>query len=98
MSPRRAPSPRRAGVGGRLPRKSAADGSTGEFSRLLNQHAADALRADHVALRPEGMAELIGEGEAGRVSSTNAKTVLAAAFESGESPRVLIEREGLGQV
>jgi aspartyl-tRNA(Asn)/glutamyl-tRNA(Gln) amidotransferase subunit B len=78
--------------------KSAANWVIGEFSRLLNQHAADALRADHVALRPEGLAELIGEVEAGRVSSTNAKTVLAAAFESGESPRTLIERQGLGQV
>jgi aspartyl-tRNA(Asn)/glutamyl-tRNA(Gln) amidotransferase subunit B len=78
--------------------KSAANWIIGEFSRLLNQHAADALRADHVALRPEGLAELIGEVESGRVSSTNAKTVLAAAFESGESPRALIERHGLGQV
>ena len=55
-----------------------------------------ALRADHVALRPQGLAELIGEVEAGRVSSTNAKTVLAAAFESGQSPRELIERAGPG--
>jgi aspartyl-tRNA(Asn)/glutamyl-tRNA(Gln) amidotransferase subunit B len=51
-----------------------------------------------VALRPDGLAELIGEVEAGRVSSTNAKAVLADAFESGESPRVIIEREGLGAV
>ena len=78
--------------------KSAANWITGEFSRLLNQHAADALRADHVALRPQGLAELIGEVEAGRVSSTNAKTVLAAAFDSGQSPRELIEAQGLGQV
>ena len=78
--------------------KSAANWITGEFSRLLNQHAADALRADHVALRPQGLAELIGAVEAGNVSSTNAKTVLAEAFETGESPRALIERQGLGQV
>ena len=78
--------------------KSAANWITGEFSRLLNQHAADALRADHVALTPQGLAELIGEVEAGRVSSTNAKAVLATAFESGESPRAVIARQGLGQV
>ena len=78
--------------------KTAANWITGEFSRLLNQHAADALRADHVALRPQGLAELIGEVESGSVSSTNAKMVLAAAFESGESPRKLIEAQGLGQV
>ncbi|MGH2428674.1 MAG: Asp-tRNA(Asn)/Glu-tRNA(Gln) amidotransferase subunit GatB [Candidatus Limnocylindria bacterium] len=78
--------------------KAAANWLTGEFSRLLNQHAADGLRADGVALRPEGLAELIREVEAGRVSGTNAKAVLAAAFESGESPRTIIEREDLGAV
>ncbi|HEY8180124.1 MAG TPA: Asp-tRNA(Asn)/Glu-tRNA(Gln) amidotransferase subunit GatB [Candidatus Limnocylindria bacterium] len=78
--------------------KSAANWVTGEFSRLLNQHAADGLRATEVALRPEGLAELIGEVDGGRVSGTNAKTVLATVFASGESPRAVIEREGLGQV
>jgi aspartyl-tRNA(Asn)/glutamyl-tRNA(Gln) amidotransferase subunit B len=78
--------------------KAAANWITGELSRLLNQHAAEGLRADAVALRPDGLAELIGEVEAGRVSSTNAKTVLAATFESGESPRAIIERDGLGAV
>jgi aspartyl-tRNA(Asn)/glutamyl-tRNA(Gln) amidotransferase subunit B len=78
--------------------KKGANWVTGEFSRLLNQRAADGLRADAVALRPEALAELIGEVEAGRVSATNAKAVLATAFETGESPRVVIEREGMGQV
>jgi aspartyl-tRNA(Asn)/glutamyl-tRNA(Gln) amidotransferase subunit B len=78
--------------------KKAANWVTGEFSRLLNQRAADGLRADRVALQPEGLAELIGAVEAGEVSGGNAKTVLAASFESGESPRAVIEREGLGQV
>ena len=36
--------------------------------------------------------------DAGRVSGTNAKAVLATVFASGESPRAVIEREGLGQV
>jgi aspartyl-tRNA(Asn)/glutamyl-tRNA(Gln) amidotransferase subunit B len=78
--------------------KAAANWITGEFSRLLNQHAAEALRADAVALRPAGLAELIGEVEAGRVSGTNAKAVLATAFESGESPRAIIDHEDLGQM
>ncbi len=78
--------------------KRAANWVTGEFSRLLNTHAAEGLRADAVALRPDGLAELIGEVEAGRVSSTNAKAVLATTFESGESPRTVIEREGVAQV
>jgi aspartyl-tRNA(Asn)/glutamyl-tRNA(Gln) amidotransferase subunit B len=78
--------------------KPAANWVTGELSRLLNQHAAEGLRADHVALRPEGLAELIGEVQAGRLSATNAKAVLAMVFASGESPRAVVEREGLGQV
>ena len=78
--------------------KSAANWITGEFSRLLNRRAASGLRADRVALRPEGLAELIEDVEAGRVSATIAKTVLATVFESGESPRAAIEREGLAQV
>ncbi|HEY7332283.1 MAG TPA: Asp-tRNA(Asn)/Glu-tRNA(Gln) amidotransferase subunit GatB [Candidatus Limnocylindria bacterium] len=78
--------------------KAAANWVTGEFSRLLNQHAADGLRAGAVALRPEGLAELVVEVESGRVSGTNAKAVLARCFASGESPRAVIEEEGLGQL
>jgi len=78
--------------------KKAANWVTGELSRLLNQHAAAGLRADRIALGPDGLAELIDEVESGNVSSTNAKAVLAATFESGESPRAVIAREGLGQV
>jgi aspartyl-tRNA(Asn)/glutamyl-tRNA(Gln) amidotransferase subunit B len=78
--------------------KKAANWVSGEFSRLLNQHAATGLRADAVALRPDGLAELIAAVEAGEVSAANAKAVLATIFESGESPRAVIERDGLAQV
>jgi aspartyl-tRNA(Asn)/glutamyl-tRNA(Gln) amidotransferase subunit B len=78
--------------------KSAANWVTGELSRLLNRHAADGLRADAIALRPEGLAELIAEVEAGSVSSTNAKEVLARVFDSGESPRAVIAAEGIGVI
>ena len=78
--------------------KTAANWVTGEFSRLLNQHAAEGLRARDVALRPEGLAELIAEVEAGRLSAASGKAVLARCFESGEAPRVVIVAEGLAQV
>ena len=78
--------------------KKAANWVSGEFSRLLNQHAAEGLRADAVALRPAGLAELITAVDSGAVSAGNAKGVLATAFASGESPSEIIEREGLGQV
>jgi aspartyl-tRNA(Asn)/glutamyl-tRNA(Gln) amidotransferase subunit B len=78
--------------------KTAANWVTGEFRRLLNQHAAAGLRASGVALPATGLAELIAEVDVGRVSATNAKAVLASVFDTGESPRTLIERQGLGQV
>jgi aspartyl-tRNA(Asn)/glutamyl-tRNA(Gln) amidotransferase subunit B len=78
--------------------KAAANWVSGEFSRLLNQHAAEGMRADAVALAPERLAELVAEVEAGRVSGTNAKAVLARTFETGESPASVIQAEGLGQV
>jgi aspartyl-tRNA(Asn)/glutamyl-tRNA(Gln) amidotransferase subunit B len=84
-------------AGGTAP-KAAANWVTGEFSHLLNQQAATGLRADRVALRPAGLAELIGEVEAGRVSAANAKAVLAIVFETGVSPMAVIEREGFAQV
>jgi len=78
--------------------KSAANWVTGEFSRLLNQHAAEGLRADRVALRPEGLAELITAVQDGTVSGSNGKAVLATSFETGESPMKIIEAQALGQV
>ena len=53
------------------------------------------LRRGLVAGRA-GRADRRGGG--GRVSGTNAKALLATVFASGESPRTVIEREGLGQV
>jgi aspartyl-tRNA(Asn)/glutamyl-tRNA(Gln) amidotransferase subunit B len=78
--------------------KTAANWVAGELSRLLNLHAADGLRADRIALRPKGLAELLAAVEAGEVSGTNAKMVLATVFDTGESPVAIIAREGLGQV
>ena len=81
-----------------VPPKVAANWVAGEFSRLLNVHAADRLRSSDVALRPDGLAELLRELGAGHVSAGVAKTLLAETFESGESPAALIRERGLGQV
>jgi len=78
--------------------KLAANWVAGDFSRLLNVHAADHLRASDVRLRPEALAELLAELEAGRVSGSVAKTVLSETFESGDSPVALIAARGLRQV
>ncbi|MEX1072160.1 MAG: Asp-tRNA(Asn)/Glu-tRNA(Gln) amidotransferase subunit GatB [Chloroflexota bacterium] len=78
--------------------KTAANWVTGEFLRLLNQHAAEGLRASGVALQPAGLAELITELEAGRVSASSAKAVLDEVFATGEPPRAAIERLGVAAV
>ena len=78
--------------------KAAANWVTGEFSRLLNQHAAAGLRASAVALKPAGLAELVSGVETGKVSAANAKTVLGQIFESGESAKAVVDRLGLQQV
>jgi aspartyl-tRNA(Asn)/glutamyl-tRNA(Gln) amidotransferase subunit B len=78
--------------------KTVANWVTGEFSRLLNQHAAEGWRASGVGLKPAGLAELISGVEGGKVSAANAKTVLAEVFESGESPKAVVDRLGLQQV
>ena len=51
-----------------------------------------------MALRPAGLAELISGVEGGKVSAANAKTVLARVFETGESPKEVVDRMGLQQV
>jgi aspartyl-tRNA(Asn)/glutamyl-tRNA(Gln) amidotransferase subunit B len=81
-----------------VPPKQAANWVNGEFSRLLNQHAAEGLRADRVALRPPALADLIKAVESGVVSGSNARTVLSTSFETGEAPMLIIQREGLAQV
>ena len=78
--------------------KTAANWVTGEFSRLLNQHAAEGLRASGVALSPEGLAQLISGVEGGPVSAANAKTVLAEVFLSGELPTAAVDRLDWPQV
>ncbi|MFN2484842.1 MAG: Asp-tRNA(Asn)/Glu-tRNA(Gln) amidotransferase subunit GatB [Candidatus Limnocylindria bacterium] len=78
--------------------KAAANWVTGEFSRLVNARAAAGASAGTTALRPERLAELIAAVEAGRVSATNAKSVLSETFDSGESPLALIEQQGLRQL
>jgi aspartyl-tRNA(Asn)/glutamyl-tRNA(Gln) amidotransferase subunit B len=85
-------------VEGGVAPKLAANWVAGAFSRLLNVHASDRLRASEVALRPEDLAALLVELDAGRVSGSVAKTLLAETFETGEPPAGLITQRGLGQL
>ena len=77
------------------PPKAAANWLSGEFSRLLNQHAAAGLRARDVPLRPPALAELIAAVDSTSITVPTAKALLARCFDSGESPAAVIAAEGL---
>lgn len=68
---------------------------TGELTALLKQHGTE-LKACPVT--PRNLGELVAAVDDGTVSGKAAKQVLVAMWESGESARDIIKREGLGQI
>ena len=75
--------------------KQAANWVSGELRALMNESASGIGDAP---ITPGHMVELIGLVESGAVSRSVARDVLARAFASGDSPRAIVEREGLASV
>ncbi len=75
--------------------KQAANWVSGELRALMNESASGVGDAP---ITPGHMVELIGLVESGAVSRSVARDVLARAFASGDSPRAIVEREGLASV
>ena len=69
----------------------------GDVAALLNRAGGEAELAD-TPLTPEHVAELVALVEDGAVTAASAKEALAAAFETGASPRAIVEERGLAQV
>ncbi len=67
----------------------------GEFAAQLNIAG---LEADQCSFKPEFLAELLKMIDENLISGKIAKDVLVKAFESGESPRLVVEKEGLVQI
>jgi aspartyl-tRNA(Asn)/glutamyl-tRNA(Gln) amidotransferase subunit B len=67
----------------------------GELARALN---AAGLEIDASRVSPGRLAGLIALVAAGTVNLNTAKRVFLRAFESGEDPSAIVEREGLAQV
>ncbi len=67
----------------------------GDLSKLLN---AAGIEITEAKVAPEHLAALVQLVEAGKVSGTAAKEVLAAAFESGRTPEEIVEERGLGTI
>jgi aspartyl-tRNA(Asn)/glutamyl-tRNA(Gln) amidotransferase subunit B len=81
----------RAGVS---PRQ-AANWITGEIARLLNERS---LAIAAAPVSPEALGRLVAEVEAGTISGSVAKEVLARMWDTGEGPTAIIAREGLGRI
>ena len=69
----------------------------GDVAALLNQRGPDAVLED-LKLTPTHIAELVELVEGGAITGPTAKEVLQAASESGEMPKAIVERRGLGRV
>jgi aspartyl-tRNA(Asn)/glutamyl-tRNA(Gln) amidotransferase subunit B len=73
----------------------AANVVTGEVARLLNEGALDLAAAP---FQPAQIAEVFRLQDAGTLSSTAAKEVLAEVLRTGKAPRRIVEEKGLSQV
>jgi glutaminyl-tRNA synthetase len=67
----------------------------GEFFGLMNAHH---LTMAEVALLPKHLAAVLDALQDGAINAATAKTVLAEAFLSRESPTELIQARGLRQI
>ena len=75
--------------------KQAANWTTGELQARLNEAGIDVSESK---ITPGHLAELIGLVENGAISRSAARDVLGTAFETGDSPSAVVEREGLASV
>jgi aspartyl-tRNA(Asn)/glutamyl-tRNA(Gln) amidotransferase subunit B len=75
--------------------KAAANWIVGDLRRLLNAANLD-ITASKVS--PAGLAELLDMIDAGTISGKQAKDVLEKAFASGQSPKAVVEAEGISQL
>jgi aspartyl-tRNA(Asn)/glutamyl-tRNA(Gln) amidotransferase subunit B len=75
--------------------KGAANWILGDLRRLLN---AQNLDISQTRVSPAGLAELLELIEGGKISGKQAKEVLEKAFASGDSPAIVVEREGIVQL
>jgi len=67
----------------------------GELQRCLHEH--DLTMASNT-VSPKRLGEIIDLAQAGTVSATAAKDVLAELFTTEASPRTIVDRKGLAQI
>ncbi|HEX8729173.1 MAG TPA: Asp-tRNA(Asn)/Glu-tRNA(Gln) amidotransferase subunit GatB [Ktedonobacterales bacterium] len=75
--------------------KAAANWIVGDLRRLLNAASLDIAESK---VAPAGLAELLDMIDGGTISGKQAKDVLEKAFASGQSPKAVVEAEGISQL
>ena len=75
--------------------KAAANWMTGDLFGMMNQAE---TTIDALKLKPTRFAELVTLVAEGEINQKTAKKILAEVFESGESPKKIVVKRGLGQV
>ena len=75
--------------------KTVANWMIGDFARLLNASGIDISESK---VQPKELHALIVLIEEGTISTTGAKGVFEEMFESGKSPRAIVEEQGLTQI
>jgi aspartyl-tRNA(Asn)/glutamyl-tRNA(Gln) amidotransferase subunit B len=75
--------------------KQAANWTTGELRARLNEAG---VHVSESKITPKHLVELIGLVENGTVSRSAARGVLVTVFDTGDSPSVVVEREGLASL
>jgi aspartyl-tRNA(Asn)/glutamyl-tRNA(Gln) amidotransferase subunit B len=73
--------------------KKLANWFTGELQRLLHEENAS---LSQLKFAPAQFAQLLQLVDAGEVSANSAKDVFAEMFRTGEAPRAIVEKRGLG--
>jgi len=68
---------------------------TGELFALMNQAE---IGIDEVKVSPASLAELVSLVSKGEINKKTGKEVLGEVFESGKSPKSIVEEKGMGQV
>jgi aspartyl-tRNA(Asn)/glutamyl-tRNA(Gln) amidotransferase subunit B len=67
----------------------------GDFARLLN---AANMEIDDALVKPEHVAQMLDMIDSGMISGKIAKTVFEEMFQTGKSPRQIVEEAGLTQI
>lgn len=78
--------------------KLAANWLTSTLFGIMNKAGLDREDIETIKVTPAALAELIGLISNKTINNNTAVKVLGITFESGESPKAIVEREGLAQV